>query len=210
MVRKPRTRWPVYAGILVILGILAGGSMFRVYAVHGSSDVPTFRDGDFVLAHLSAYDLRLPFTRFCLGHLSDPLPGEVILFEIPGGARSAFKRVVGIPGDRIEIRDSRVIRNGRELRYDPVDRDTFPWASPLDRMGDRVEMESLGRQPHPVTYSRGGSRLARFGPLVVPENAYFVLGDNRDFSEDSRTYGPVPRGSVRGRILGRLFERNRR
>ncbi|MFK7831248.1 MAG: signal peptidase I [Congregibacter sp.] len=150
---------------------------------------PTILEGDRILVNKMAYDIRVPFTHLSLYKISDPARGDIIVFDSKYSGKKLVKRVVGIPGDVIEMRDNTLRINGRSLSYVDV--------VSGDRTHDRLE-DLLGVE-HFVRVRKSGSRLSSFRPIKVPSDLYLALGDNRDNSADSRVIGFVPRNEIVGR-----------
>lgn len=150
---------------------------------------PTILEGDRLLVNKMAYDLRLPFTHISLVKMADPARGEIIIFDSVKADKKLVKRVIGVPGDLVEMRQNTLFINGSPLSYQVQDK--------LALKTDSVE-RLLGVD-HMVRTHNTPSRLASFGPVRVPKNAYLALGDNRDASADSRVIGFVPRAEITGR-----------
>ncbi len=151
---------------------------------------PTVLEGERVFVNRAAYDLKVPFTTWRLAQWADPTRGDIVVCYSPHDGRRLLKRVVGVPGDRIEMKDNRLIVNGTTALY----RDT---ANPD---GDSAVLrETVGRREHFVEVTPVGSSASTFGPVVVPPERYLVMGDNRDNSFDSRFFGFVPRSEILGR-----------
>jgi len=150
---------------------------------------PTILEGDRILVNKMAYDIRLPFTHISLLKLSDPARGDIIIFDSKVSGKKLVKRVVGKPGDIVEMKDNILYINGSELTYDA--------ASSVFPKSDKTE-NLLGVQ-HFIRVQEGGSRLSSFRPVKVPSDHYLALGDNRDNSADSRVIGFVPRAEIVGR-----------
>jgi len=183
------------------------------FHVPTGSMVPSIEIGDHIVVEKFAYGLNVPWIRpehgLSISALNtreiltwaDPQRGEVVLFRYPLDPRQDYvKRVIGIPGDEIRIRDDRVYVNGTELgldsdgEYDFVDqtcraRDTQRYVQTIDGV------------EHAILDS-GLRNTRKFGPVNVPDGSLFVMGDNRDHSADSRVWGVVPRENVRGRAVG--------
>ena len=160
---------------------------------------PTIIEGDRVFVNKLAYDLKVPFTTKHIAEWSNPKRGDVVVFYSPYDEKRLVKRVIGLPGDTIELRDNKLILNGAELSYDPIPEIDNPDVPPIERETHRFAMEQLPNGKH-VVASIPAVRAARnFGPYTVPEANFFMMGDNRDNSFDSRFYGPV----ARKRILGK-------
>lgn len=157
--------------LIVPLAVLAG--TFRPYRVATGSNEPSYSQGDLILVNRSAYDMTFPFTyaRF-LPH-SDPGRGDMVLFQAPEREGTVyFKRVVGVPGDRVELRANRLLVNGWFKDYVQCD--------PED----------------PNDYS--------FGPVLIENDQYFVLGDDLGTSWDSRSFGSISRDRILGKVVGTL------
>ncbi|MCG8460097.1 MAG: signal peptidase I [Holophagales bacterium] len=187
---------------LVILASLAPAlqsSLWRWVDVPARSMSPTLVPGDRVLITGTAYDLRLPFTRQSLIRWGDPQRGDVILLHSPEDDALLAKRVIGIPGDEIRMEGARLSIDGVDVRYTPFEGGA-PAGIPAPGNRDVVAMwEDLGTGPHAVWLGRLGAP-GTSGPFVLGEGEYFVLGDNRGNSRDSRYFGSVERSAVLGRI----------
>ena len=167
---------------------------------------PTLLEGDLVLVDRVAYDLKLPLTDVSLLRLGEPRRGDVVIFHSPRDGTRLIKRIAAVPGDRIEMRDKRLIVNGAAAEYAPLPRTPGATAEPGLAVVAVPYVESLGANHHEVQFLFPTDRDS-FGPLVVPEAQYLMLGDNRDNSADSRYFGFVPRRLLVGRaryVIGSL------
>lgn len=160
---------------------------------------PTILEGDRVFVNKLAYDLKVPFTTWHLSQWGNPRRGDIVVFYSPHDEKRLVKRVVGLPGDRIELRNDNLILNGQSVQYEPLPTEVLRDLAPADRGMYVYATEQLSGRPHPVAGLPGVPARRDFGPFLVPAGSYFMMGDNRDDSFDSRYYGPV----ARGRILGR-------
>lgn len=193
------TRWLV--PLLVVTGIGAAiPSYVRAYRVSGASDAPSFLLGDRILALKAAYDIRLPYTDIVIFSHSQPQAGDMVLFQPPGEDVSVFKRVVGCPGNTLVMEGNHLEINRVRLQYEEVNEREFQTVAARNRLGEVIERETGNGPPHLITYTGSGPH-ASFGPIHVPENHYFVVGDSRDNSRDSRMYGPIPRDAILGRVV---------
>ena len=156
--------------------------------VPSGSMLPNIVVGDRLLVNKMAYDVRVPFTHISLYRHSHPEAGDIVIFDSAASGIRLVKRVIGVPGDVVEMRGNRLIINGQPLSYET---DTT-----LDQEHVR---ERLGQRHHMIRLSPRQSRASSFLPVKVPEDAYLVLGDNRDNSADSRFIGFVPRDEIVGR-----------
>ena len=176
--------------------------------------LPTLHIGDFILVNKYEYGLRLPVANKKIVTLGSPKRGDVIVFRYPvDPSYDYIKRVVGIPGDVVEYTDKRLFVNGKEMvRTDPVD-----WVAPDTMRTLTKTTENLDGVLHEtaVDDSRGPGLYGRPYPAAlrvcsyrengftcrVPADSYFVMGDNRDNSEDSRYWGIVPDENLVGRAF---------
>lgn len=197
-----KKRWILLLAVLVVIAALAPAYV-RLYRVSGYSDAPSFLVGDRFLANKLAYDVRLPYTDIVFFSHSAPKSGDVILFRSPDSDLLVFKRVIGCPGDRVAMRDNHLEINGTALQYARVQRTGYEPVAEQNRLGEIIEMETGVGPPHLMTHSPDTSLYASFGPVDVPRDQYFVVGDNRDHSRDSRMYGCVPRRSILGKVIRR-------
>jgi signal peptidase I len=159
---------------------------------------PNLLEGDVVFVNRLAYDLKLPLTDKILAHMGEPQRGDIVTFTSPADGTRLIKRLVALPGDRVEMRDKLLIINGKAAHYDelgtvqdPLDRDHTVPALRL--------VELAGKGPHTIQWLPGMRARDNFGPIVVPQDQFLMLGDNRDNSADSRYIGFVPRAMLIGR-----------
>ncbi len=185
--------WTEWLRPLAVVALVLGS--FRS-AVADWNDVPTgsmrptVLEGERVFVNRAAYDLKIPFTTVRLAQWSDPTRGDIVVLYSPHDGVRLLKRVVGVPGDRIEMKDNRLIVNGTGALY----KDT----ATRDR-NSTVLRETVDRREHLVAVSSGHTSSSTFGPVTVPAGQYVVMGDNRDNSFDSRYFGFVPRSEILGR-----------
>ena len=153
---------------------------------------PTIVEGDRIFVDKLAYDLKLPFTTQHLAQWADPQRGDIVVFYAPDSGERLVKRVIGTPGDVIELRAERLYVNGQSATYRAA-------TAPTRSAGENIASEEIGGRRHPVTFLDGVPALRTFGPLQVPSGNYFMMGDSRDNSRDSRYFGFVPRAAILGR-----------
>jgi len=193
--------WRNLRGLLLFLVLM---SLFRsAIADHmrvptGSMN-PTVVEGDQILVNKMAYGLRIPFTHVWLYQGTGPQRGDIITFDSPEDGETWLKRVVGLPGDTVEMRDEQVIVNGKPLAYKAGD------ASLATQMTDRARRfqlefadEKLGEVEHPIMLTPQIQAMRSFEPVTIPAGQYLLLGDNRDNSKDSRYIGMIERGRITG------------
>jgi signal peptidase I len=167
---------------------------------------PTIQEGDRVVVNKLAYDLKIPFTMIELLRWSDPRRADIVVLFSPADGVRLVKRVVAVPGDRVELRDNQLLVNGRIQA-------TAPIGSPVEDEEHRMTFitdENLGGRVHKVMYTPQLNNEKRtFGPITVPPGQYFVMGDNRDNSNDSRFIGLIPRRRIVGRATAVAFSLDR-
>lgn len=165
----------------------------EAFKIPTSSMENTLLVGDFLLVNKAAFGTQIPGTNLRLAAFKDPDRGDVVVFHPPHEPeRNYVKRVVGIPDDTIEMRDKRLYRNGQWVDE--------PYARHDGDRRDTVHPDMRWQSGHLIAAPPPRYRPTRdnWGPLVVPPDSYFVLGDNRDNSEDSRYWGFVSRDQIRG------------
>jgi signal peptidase I len=190
-----------YAGVFLVASLIALSVrlfLLEDYRIASASMVPNLVKGDLVFVSKSAYNLRLPFSTYELVRFRLPRPGEVVAFTLPGKAGGTFvKRVVALEGDTLEIRRGRVSVNGEPAKYRKIE--GAPAADSTRSVASQgaVEWETLeGGTDHLIRVDPRAS----YGPIVVPKDHFFALGDNRPESVDARVWGPIPLSSLKGRV----------
>lgn len=206
--RRERRRrlFKLFLRLSVLLLLAVGGLLgIGIYRLAGESMAPGLHAGDLVLVNKAAYGLVLPFKNQVILGWNRPKLGDVVLVYLPrpDGDRIAFKRVVGRPGDRVQVSQGRLVLNGKPARYQLISpRAVRDW--PAEK-GAQYQVESFEGRSHQLAFNVPGGEQAPSGLLSVPPEHYFLLGDSRDNSEDSRTLGPVPRDRILGRLGGVLW-----
>lgn len=167
--------------------------------VPSGSMKPTLVEGDRVFVNKLAYDLKVPFTTRHIAEWSDPQRGDIAVFYSPHDGQRLVKRVIGLPGDTVEMRNEQLFLNGEPVNYAPLDAAiSAPVADP-ERSASLFATEQLPSRAHAVMATPSLPATRSFGPVTVPADEYFMLGDNRDNSFDSRFWGCVPRKQILGR-----------
>ena len=189
-------------GLLVFLCLMFAlrSALADWVTVPSGSMNPTILEGDRVLVDKQAYGLRVPFTRMHLTAGDQPARGDIVVFDSPADGRSLIKRIVAVPGDRIALSDERLIVNGEVARYAPLDAACVGQLLQATQAGRPLAFaESVAGRRHAILLLPGRSMASSMAELAVPDGMYFMLGDNRDNSADSRFIGLVPRDRIVGR-----------
>lgn len=157
---------------------------------------PTIVEGDRIIVNKLAYDLKVPFTTWHVAQWSNPKRGEIVVFFSPADGMRLVKRVVGLPGDRIELVNDQLFVNGQRAKYEPLTEPAFASHQAAHVFtSEAVE----GSHTHAVQITPSLPARRNFGPMTVADGHYFMMGDNRDNSYDSRFYGAVSRERIVGR-----------
>jgi signal peptidase I len=170
---------------------------------------PTILEGDRIFVNKLAYDLKVPFTTWHLAEWSNPARGDVVVLYSPYDGTRLVKRVVGLPGDTIELRSEQLIINGKAVDYVPIAKNSFEGLSLDEGQGGVFATEQLPYHAHTVMALPSLPAKRSFGPVTVPQGAFFVMGDNRDNSFDSRYFGVVERKQIVGKAIGIVLSLDR-
>ncbi|MCP4106447.1 MAG: signal peptidase I [Desulfobacteraceae bacterium] len=193
-------------GYSLIIAILIAATFRSAIAefndVPTGSMKPTILEGDRLLINKLAYDLKVPFTTWhiaCWGH---PDRGDIVVFFSPENGRRLVKRVIGVPGNTIAMINNQLFINGKQVKYEALDKEIIDQL-PTDQQGRHLfYSENISGEKHPVMITPNRRSLHSFGPMIVPDGQYFMMGDNRDNSADSRYFGFVDRNLIVGRAVG--------
>jgi signal peptidase I len=140
---------------------------------------------------------------------SNPQRGDIVVFFSPKDGTRLVKRVIGLPGDTIELRNEQLIINGQSVDYAPLNSGVVEQLSAVDRERSVFATEKLPARPHAVMAIKGIPAMRTFGPVQVSEGHYFMMGDNRDDSFDSRYFGQVARDQIMGRATAVVLSINK-
>lgn len=197
VVEYARSFFPVILIVLLLRTFVA-----EPFRIPSSSMMPTLLIGDFILVNKFAYGLRLPITKQKVVEIGEPERGDVVVFRPPHHPdQDWIKRVIGLPGDQIAYRDETLYINGTAIERQPAGI-YVGVGSGRDMSGARKFVELLPNQQHPILQRGAIPFFVRGeGSWIVPAGHYFVMGDNRDNSEDSRFWGFMPEQNLVGRAF---------
>ena len=199
---------------VILIVFLLRSFLFEPFKIPSGSMIPTLLIGDFILVNKFTYGIRLPVANKKIIDVGQPARGDVMVFRYPDDPSLDYiKRVVGLPGDRIEYRDKRVSVNGQPLTVKQID----DYLSRERMQFSRRYVETLGTREHEIlleedapalmgqgrAFAHSGNCIYNTASLTctVPPGHYFVMGDNRDNSSDSRVWGFVPDENIVGKAF---------
>lgn len=169
------------------------------YEIPTGSMKPTIIESDRVFVNKLAYDIKIPFTHINIATWSNPQRGEIVVFNSPTDGQRLIKRVVGIPGDTIELRNNELYINGRNAQYRLYDQSLIKKYWVPEKSQRILYKETFDDKPHLISITQKYNSAGNFGPIVIKKDHFFMLGDNRDNSADSRIIGAVHRQYILGR-----------
>lgn len=202
--------WQLVIALLIVFAIRS--AIVEPFKIPSGSMIPTLYVGDFIFVNKFAYGLKLPFSDLfgppiTLIHREPPKHGDIIVFLYPKEPDTHYiKRVIGLPGDTVEVRNKVVFINGQPLPQTEAASDEK--LAQLKDIGDprygdshmKLLREKIeGGHEHKILIDQNNDYTMNFEPAKIPEDHLFVMGDNRDFSNDSRFWGLVPFENISGR-----------
>ncbi len=184
-----------FSGLFWVLFIVwfARSFLYEPFKIPSGSMEPTLQAGDFILTNKFTYGFRLPVTHQKIFSVSEVKHGDIIVFRYPKNEKINYiKRVIGLPGDKVRFDSGRVWINGKEQPIEAI----------AEKKNLQIYRESLVNMTHQLQFEKDTSlRVNLAAEFIVPEHHYFVLGDNRDHSQDSRFWGFVPEKNLVGKAL---------
>lgn len=175
------------------------------YGVPSSSMYPTLMIGDRIISNRLAYDIKIPFTDVIVKHIADPQRGDIVTFSSPEDGVRLVKRVVGVPGDVVEMHNDQLVINGVHASYDAATGDATTRLTPNYEGEQLVRNERIFGKQRPIIVMPARPAMRSFEPVTVPQGEYLMLGDNRDNSKDSRYIGFVKRALLTGQVKRVVF-----
>jgi len=182
---------PIFGLVLVLRSFV-----MEPFQIPSKSMVPTLKVGDFIVVNKWTYGLRLPVLRNKFLDVGNPKRGDVVVFFPPHESRYFIKRLVGLPGDKINIINGTLFVNNEMIEQTKSD---------IEPGNSRsvVMSEKLGIKQFAIQKNLRPSRLSQNFSATVPRDHFFMIGDNRDNSSDSRVWGPVPKDRIVGKAVAR-------
>jgi signal peptidase I len=190
--------WIVPYAVMAMIIIPVRSAIADSNWVPTGSMKPTILEGDLVYVNKLAYDLRVPLTFKRVARWSDPKPGEIVVFYSPVDDTRLIKRVIAGPGDTVEMRNARLIVNGTPLEYDLLDAATV-LEEVYEDPAPILALEHGPDKSHAVMAFPSRTAMRDFAAVTVPAGKYFMMGDSRDNSHDSRYFGFADREQIVGR-----------
>lgn len=163
---------------------------------------PTILEGDLIYINKLAYDLRFPLTLHRIAKWSDPERGDIVICFSPDDGTRLVKRVIAQPGDRVEMKNNILFINGEKLNYNSINPDCIKYLPHKRKDHSIFAAENMDDSEHIIMNTPSVRAIRNFGPVTVPQENYFVMGDNRDNSRDSRFFGFVERQQIVGKAKG--------
>lgn len=203
VIEYARSFFPVLAIVLVFRSFIA-----EPFRIPSGSMIPTLLIGDFIVVNKFSYGLRLPVSNTKILDLGQPQRGEVVVFfkpkdprkqQDPQAGQTFVKRLVGLPGDRVLYRNHELYVNGERVEQRRIG-GYVGTASNADQAGSTLFSETLGGISHQILQEPQQRTPNTPGEIVLGPEQYYMMGDNRDHSSDSREWGPVPEANLVGKV----------
>jgi len=193
VVEYARSFFPIILIVLIIRSFIA-----EPFRIPSGSMLPTLHIGDFILVNKFSYGVRLPVLNNKILSTGEPERGDVVVFRYPKNPQVDYiKRVIGLPGDKVGYFNKTIYINGNAIAQDVKEKNINLLS--LVPARNELRFEQLGEVGHDILVDP--DRRLIEGEAVVPEGEYFVMGDNRDNSNDSRFWGTVPEGNLVGQAF---------
>ena len=202
---KTWREWRGYIFLFIFVWIPVRSAVVDYSPVPTGSMNPTILEGDVVWVDKLAYSLRVPLTTLHLKQWAEPARGDIVVVLSPEDGTRLVKRIVGIPGDTLSMQDNQILLNGEFVAYTEPEANYGAEIAEVLRPHAIFAEENLGGVKHPVMGISAGSGAPRnLAPVTVPDDRYFLMGDSRDNSHDSRIYGFAERDAILGQAKGIL------
>ncbi|MGR8980222.1 MAG: signal peptidase I [Gammaproteobacteria bacterium] len=184
---------------IVLIVFILRSFLFEPFRIPSASMMPTLLIGDFILVNKYTYGIRLPVINKKIIELNEPERGDIVVFRFPKDPETDYiKRVIGLPGDKVAYYDKKLFINGAPVPQSSLGT-YIGRGQGNDMTGSEHLLEDLTGAEHSILVRNGVPSVE--GAYVVPKGHYFVMGDNRDNSNDSRYWGPVPEENLVGKAF---------
>jgi signal peptidase I len=194
VIEYAKSFFPVLVIVLVLRSFL-----IEPFQIPTGSMIPTLEVGDFILVNKYAYGIRLPVIGTKIIDVDDPQRGEVMVFIPPHEDKYYIKRVIGLPGDTVRYEDKNLTINGELIGREFVDEISVETS--IGALPGTLYSETIGGVEHPTQLIDAAGRQRVRTTWVIPNGHYFMMGDNRDNSSDSRVWGAVPESNIVGKAI---------
>lgn len=198
--------FPIVAAVLIATSFKSAIADWN--DVPTGSMKPTILIGDRVFVNKLAYGLKIPYTTHHLFRWAEPKRGDIVVFYSPKDGTRLIKRVVGMPGDLISLYKKRLYINDAPVEYETLTDERLSKIPAELKSHYRIYDENLEGKQHPVMISGAHTFLDSFDPVTIPEEKYFMMGDNRDNSADSRVFGFVDQDLILGHATSIVLSRD--
>ncbi|MFW5450800.1 MAG: signal peptidase I [Methylophagaceae bacterium] len=193
VVEYARSFFPIILVVLIIRSFIV-----EPFRIPSASMLPTLHIGDFILVNKFTYGIRLPVLNKKVISIGEPARGDVVVFRYPKNPNIDYiKRVIGLPGDKVGYFNKVIYINGQAITQDAKKKDVVLLA--IAPASSELRFEQMGELGHDILIDP--ERILVEGETIVPEGEYFVMGDNRDNSNDSRFWGTVPEQNLVGKAF---------
>lgn len=197
LVEYARSLFPVFLVVLVLRSFI-----IEPFRIPSGSMYPTLEIGDFIAVNKFSYGVKLPVLQTTIIPISLPERGDVVVFKYPKDPDVDYiKRVIGLPGDRITYIDRVIYVNDQAVSYEPIGKYVGTESGSVMNGAEVVKETLTPEHTHEILLDKSKASL-NVQTLVVPPGEYFMMGDNRDHSNDSRFWGTVPEKNLKGKAFG--------
>ncbi|CAL1239375.1 signal peptidase I [Candidatus Methylocalor cossyra] len=196
LVEYARSFFPIVLAVLLLRSFLV-----EPFRIPSGSMMPTLLIGDFILVNKYTYGIRLPVINKKIIEVGEPKRGDIVVFRFPKDPKVDYiKRIIGLPGDRIGYYHKQIYLNGQPVKQTPLGEYVGGDRNPGSAGSQLLLSEDLDGVTHDILVRQGEPSMKE-GEFTVPQGYYFVMGDNRDNSNDSRFWGPVPESNLVGKAF---------
>jgi signal peptidase I len=190
--------------IIILFVLLFRSSFYEPFRIPSGSMIPTLLIGDFILVEKFSFGFRVPFTDIKINQGLGPKYGDVVVFKYPKDPSVNYiKRVIGLPGDSVEIVNKNVYINGKMLKNIELSARDFLLDMDEKFRGYNFKFLKIEnkKSDYVIQVDSDNHYKVNFAKIIIPKGQYFMMGDNRDYSYDSRSWGLVNEEEIRGKAV---------